>query len=114
MVLLVSTNLLAQDVELRRWSSISVSYGIGGESEVNNISNADLRTNLLSAASVSYSISAKQGIKLVYLNSTILKDIGSNTHRIIFGYPFILKRNRIQLINLANLLYLSFCIESPH
>ncbi len=67
------------------WSSLSVSYGIGGESEVNNISNADLRTNLLSAASVGYSISAKQGIKLAYLNSTTLKDIGSNTHSIIFG-----------------------------
>ncbi len=45
LVLLVSTNLLAQHVEPRRWSSISMSYDIGGESEVNNISNIDLRNN---------------------------------------------------------------------
>jgi hypothetical protein len=72
------------------WASISLSYGIGGESIVNNISSADLRTNLLSAGSVGYKISKLQSMKLVYLNSATLKEIGSNTHSFIFGWSQIL------------------------
>ena len=84
MVLIVSTNLLAQDVEPRRWSSISVSYDISGEFEVNNISNVDLRNNFF-AVPLGYNISAKQGIKCSYPNSTTLKDIGSNTRSFVIG-----------------------------
>ncbi|MDB4752316.1 hypothetical protein OAF78_00970 [Winogradskyella sp.] len=58
MVLLVSTYLLVQDVEPRRCSSVSMSYDIGGESEVNNISNVDLRNNFF-AVPLGYNISAK-------------------------------------------------------
>jgi len=88
LVLLVSTNLLAQDVEPRRWSSISVSYDISGESEVNNISNVDLRNNFF-AVPLGYSISAKQGIKCSYPNLTTLKDIGSNTRSFVIGITYL-------------------------
>lgn len=71
------------------WASISASYGIGGESVVNNVSNADLRTNLLSALSAGLKISTRQNLKLVFLNSTTLKDLGSNTNSIIVGWSHI-------------------------
>ncbi|MBO3117458.1 transporter [Winogradskyella sp. DF17] len=71
------------------WASISASYGIGGESVVNNVSNADLRTNLLSALSTGLKISKRQNLKFVFLNSTTLKDLGSNTNSIIVGWSHI-------------------------
>ena len=71
------------------WTSLSLSYGLGGESTVNNISSADYRTNLLSAASVGYSLTRLQGLKLVYLKSDTLKDIGSNTDSIIVSWSYL-------------------------
>lgn len=71
------------------WASASVSYGIGGESVVNNVSNADLRTNLLSALSAGYKVSKLHNLKLAFLNSTTLKDLGSNTNSIIVGWSHI-------------------------
>lgn len=71
------------------WASLSASYGIGGESVVNNVSNADLRTNLLTALSFGFKLSKLQNVKLVYLNSTTLKDIGSNTNSFILGWSHV-------------------------
>jgi hypothetical protein len=72
------------------WASASVSYGLGGTSEVNGISSADYRTNLLSAFSAGCRISKFQNIKMVYLNSLTLRDIGSNTHSFILGWSHLL------------------------
>jgi len=72
------------------WASASLSYGLGGTSEVNGISSADYRTNLLSAFSVGGSLTKIQNFKIVYLNSLTLRDIGSNTHSFILGWSCIL------------------------
>jgi hypothetical protein len=73
----------------RLWASLSLSYGLGGTSQVSGVSKADYRTNLLSALSVGGRITAFQNIKLAYLNSQTLKDIGSNTHNFIFGWSYL-------------------------
>lgn len=73
----------------KTWASLSLSYGLGGESIVNNVSSADYRTNFLSAGSIGYNLTRQNSLKLTYLNSATLKDLGSNTHSIIFGWAHI-------------------------
>ncbi len=73
----------------KTWASLSLSYGLGGESIVNNVSSADYRTNFLSAGSIGYNLTRQNSLKLTYLNSATLKDLGSNTVSIIFGWAHI-------------------------
>ena len=72
------------------WASVSASYGIGGESIVNGVSNADLRTNFLSSAAFGFKLTKFQSCKIAYLNSVTLKDLGSNTHSFIIGWSHII------------------------
>ncbi len=72
------------------WASLSASYGIGGESIVSGVSNADLRTNVLSSAAFGFKLTKFQSCKIAYLNSVTLKDLGSNTHSFIFGWSHII------------------------
>lgn len=73
----------------KMWASISCSYGLGGESEVNSIASSDFRTNILTALSGGTKVSKFESIKLVYLYSATLKDIGSNTHSLILGWTHL-------------------------
>ena len=73
----------------RFWTSASLSYGLGGTSEVNNVSKTDYRTNLLSALSLGGRIGTFQSIKVAYLNSRTLKDIGSNSHNFILAWSYL-------------------------
>lgn len=73
----------------KTWASVSASGGIGGESIVNGVSNADLRTNFLSAASFGFKLTKFQNCKITYLNSVTLKDLGSNTHSFIIGWSHV-------------------------
>jgi len=72
------------------WASASASYGIGGESIVGGVSNADLRTNFLTSAAFGFKLTKFQSCKIAYLNSVTLKDLGSNTHSFIFGWSHII------------------------
>lgn len=71
------------------WASISTGYGIGGTSRVNRLSKEDERANLLNSASIGFPVTKLQNVKLMYLHTETLKDIGSNTHSIILAYSVL-------------------------
>jgi hypothetical protein len=73
----------------KTWGSLSASYGLGGQSEINGVSSSDFRTNLLSALSVGTKLTKMTSLKFAYLNSLTLRDIGSNTHSIILGCSYL-------------------------
>ncbi|MGB5403888.1 MAG: transporter [Robiginitalea sp.] len=68
------------------WLSLSAGYGLGGESVINRQPNGDFRSNLLMSASYSFLIAKRQGLKLTYIRSEALQDIGSDTHNFILAW----------------------------
>jgi hypothetical protein len=68
------------------WLSLGAGYGLGGESVVNRQPNGDFRSNLLMSASYSFMIAKRQGLKLTYIRSEALQDIGSNTNNFILAW----------------------------
>ena len=68
------------------WLSLSAGYGLGGQSVVNRQPNGDFRSNLLMSASYSFLIAKRQGLKLTYIRSEALQDIGSNTNNFILAW----------------------------
>ena len=68
------------------WLSLSAGYGLGGESVVNRQPNGDFRSNLLISASYSFLIAKRQGLKLTYIRSEALQDIGSNTNNFLLAW----------------------------
>jgi len=68
------------------WLSLGAGYGLGGESIINRQPNGDFRANLLASASYSFLISQKQGLKLTYIRSETLQDIGSTTNNFILAW----------------------------
>jgi Putative MetA-pathway of phenol degradation len=73
------------------WAALSTGYGLGGTSRINRLSKDDERSNLLNSASLGFSITKLQSVKVVYLHSETLKDIGSNTHSIVLAYSILFK-----------------------
>ncbi len=61
------------------WASLSLGTGMLGESLVNNQPNRDDREDLLLALSSGLSITAKQALKVVYMRTQTLNDIGGDT-----------------------------------
>ena len=57
-----------------------------GESLINRQPNGDFRSNLLMSASYSLMIAKRQGLKLSYIRSEALQDIGSNTNNFILSW----------------------------
>jgi len=68
------------------WLSLGAGYGLGGESLINRQPNGDFRSNLLMSASYSLLIAKRQGLKLSYIRSEALQDIGSNTNNFILSW----------------------------
>jgi hypothetical protein len=68
------------------WLSLGAGYGLGGESLINRQPNGDFRSNLLMSASYSLMIAKRQGLKLSYIRSEALQDIGSNTNNFILAW----------------------------
>ncbi len=71
------------------WASLSTGYGSGGTSRVNRLSKDDERENFLNSASLGFRVHKLQSVKLVYLYSETLKDIGSNTHSVLMAYSIL-------------------------
>ena len=77
---------LVKQLRKGAWLSLSVGYGLGGESVVNRQPNGDFRANLLASASYSFLISKRQGLKLTYIRAEALQDIGSNTNNMLLAW----------------------------
>jgi hypothetical protein len=71
------------------WASISAAYGLGGQSIVNRQPNADNRQDLQGAFSFGFPVSKYQGMKLAYVRSETLRDIGSNLNVLILGWSLL-------------------------
>ena len=71
------------------WGSISASYGLGGQSVVNRQPNADNRKDLQGALSFGFPLSKFQGMKVAYVRSETLRDIGSNLNVLIVGWSIV-------------------------
>ncbi len=69
---------------------MSAGYGLGGQSIVNKQPNDDNRGDILGALSFGFPIMKRQAIKITYLRSQTLKDIGSDTDSFILAWSAIL------------------------
>jgi hypothetical protein len=71
------------------WGSLSVGYGLGGESIVNRQPNSDSRGNILWSGAFGFKVLKKHGIKLAYIRLSTHEDVGSDSNSIIVGWSTI-------------------------
>ncbi|WP_297797421.1 transporter [uncultured Eudoraea sp.] len=86
----LQTHLIRQ-FKKRFWASISAGYNQGASSIVNQQFNDDRRANFLGAASVGASFAGKQGLKLAYVYSKTLKDVGATTNTVLLSWSIAFK-----------------------
>ncbi|MGB5358360.1 MAG: transporter [Eudoraea sp.] len=86
----LQTHLIRQ-FKKRFWASISAGYNQGASSIVNQQFNDDRRANFLGAASVGTSFAGKQGLKLAYVYSKTLKDVGATTNTVLLSWSIVFK-----------------------
>lgn len=84
------THLIRQ-FEKRFWASLSAGYNQGASSIVNQQFNDDQRSNFVGAASVGASFAGNQGLKLAYVYSKTLKDVGSTTNTVLLAWSIAFK-----------------------
>jgi hypothetical protein len=70
------------------WLSLGVAYGWGGESTVNDEPKDDERSNLIFGPSFGCRIGASQSLRLTYVRTDTLTDVGSDTHSLAVGWAF--------------------------
>jgi hypothetical protein len=73
----------------RYWASLSAGYGLGGQSIVNRVPNADERADLGGAFSFGFPLFKNQGMKVVYIRSETLRDIGANTNTLALAWNIV-------------------------
>jgi len=71
------------------WASISAAFGLGGQSIVNRQPNADDRKDLQGAISFGFPLVKRQGMKVAYVRSETLQDIGANLNILIVGWSIL-------------------------
>ncbi len=81
---------LTKKFKSKLWTSFGLSYGTGGRSIVNDVSNDDQRGNILGSLSLGMPISKKQSFKVAYINSQTLKAIGSDTNSLVVAWSIVL------------------------
>lgn len=86
----LQTHLIRQ-FEKRFWASLSAGYNQGASSVVNQQFNDDQRANLVGAASVGASFAGNQGLKLAYVYSKTLKDVGATTNTVLLAWSIVFK-----------------------
>ena len=73
----------------RYWASISLAYGLGGQSVVNRQPNNDERGDVQYGFSFGFPIIKKQGLKVFYVHSETVKDVGSNLNVLGLGWSMV-------------------------
>ncbi len=68
------------------WASLSVGYGLGGQSIVNNQPNNDERADILGACSFGFVLTKKQTVNLSYIRTQTLKDIGADLNSFVLSW----------------------------
>ena len=87
-VFAVQTHLI-KTFKPRYWASVSLAYGLGGQSVVNRQPNNDERGDVQYGLAFGFPIIKKQGIKVFYVHSETVKDVGSNLNIIGLGWSML-------------------------
>ena len=86
----LQTHLIRQ-FKKRYWGSISAGFNQGAASIVNQQFNDDQRSNFVGAASVGTNFAGTQGLKLAYVYSKTLKDVGATTNTVLVAWSIVFK-----------------------
>jgi hypothetical protein len=70
------------------WLSAGAAYSWAGESTVDGVPKDDEKSNLLSGASVGFRVGASQSVRLAYMRTDTLNDLGSDTDTVALGWSF--------------------------
>ncbi len=81
---------LTKKFKPKLWASLSTGYGTGARSIINDVSNEDQRGDFLGSFSLGMPILKKQSVKVAYINSQTLKDIGINTNSFVMAWALVL------------------------
>jgi hypothetical protein len=81
----VQTHLI-KSFKPRYWASMSLAYGLGGQSVVNRQPNNDVRGDVQYGLSFGFPLIKKQGMKVFYIHSETVKDVGSNLNVLGLGW----------------------------
>jgi hypothetical protein len=73
------------------WGSISAGHNQGAASIVNQQFNDDRRENFVGAASIGTSFAGNQGLKLAYVYSKTLQDVGATTNTVLLAWSILFK-----------------------
>lgn len=87
-VFALQTHLIRQ-IKPRVWASLSLGYGLSGQSIVNNQPNRDNRSDVLGAFSLGFVLAKKQSLKISYLRTETLNDIGANLNSYVVGWSIL-------------------------
>jgi len=71
------------------WASLSAGYGRGGRSTINGVRKDDKKSNLLSAFSVGFPVTRKQGVKIAYVHGKTRTDTGADTESLVLGWSLL-------------------------
>lgn len=71
------------------WASVSLAYGLGGKSVVNRQPNNDERGDIQSGLAFGFPVIKNQGMKVFYIHSETVKDLGSNLNVLGFGWSIV-------------------------
>jgi hypothetical protein len=67
------------------WVSTGVSYGLGGETEINGIRQDDERSNLLYGLVAGVSLGSGIGLRAGYIRQEALRNAGTDAHNVVLG-----------------------------
>ena len=73
----------------RYWASASLAYGLGGKSVVNRQPNNDERGDVQYGLAFGFPLLKSQGMKVFYVHSETVKDIGSNLNVLGIGWSVL-------------------------
>ncbi|WP_296316995.1 transporter [Winogradskyella sp. UBA3174] len=73
----------------RYWASVSLAYGLGGQSVVNRQPNNDDRGDVQYGLAFGFPLLKKQGMKVFYIHSETVKDVGSNLNVLGLGWSVL-------------------------
>jgi len=80
---------LTKRFKSKMWGSISAGYGLVGQSIVNKQPKNDDRSDFLAAGSIGFVLAKRQSIKLSYIRTETLKDIGADLNSYILGWSIL-------------------------
>ncbi|MDP5081635.1 MAG: transporter [Winogradskyella sp.] len=73
----------------RYWASVSLAYGLGGQSVVNRQPNNDERGDVQYGLAFGFPLIKSQGVKVFYIQSKTTQDVGSNLNVLGLGWSLL-------------------------